>query len=50
MDVNIPKFTKNDVPLFTSITSDLFPSVKLPDIDNSKLLAALGDSCDKNNL
>lgn len=50
MDVNIPKFTVNDVPLFSSITSDLFPSTKLPKIDYGKLQESLVSYCVSKNL
>ena len=49
MDVIIPKFTINDVPLFSSITSDLFPSTKLPKIDYGKLFDSLVNYCVSKN-
>ncbi len=50
MDVNIPKFTFNDVPLFSSITSDLFPTTKLPVIDYGELKDSFIKYCDSKNL
>jgi dynein heavy chain len=49
-DVNLPKFLKDDIPLFENIIMDLFPGVEKPNIDYGALLEQMIVSCGDLNL
>lgn len=49
-DVNVPKFLKDDLPLFDNIIIDLFPHVERPVINRKPLDQSLIDTCAKLNL
>jgi len=36
-DSNVPKFLADDLPLFSALIGDLFPSVVIPEIDYGDL-------------
>lgn len=49
-DSNIPKFLKDDIPLFDAIVMDLFPGIELPNVSYEELLNSLNKHCEKNFL
>lgn len=50
VDVNLPKFLAQDVPLFNGIYSDLFPGIDLPNPDRDELIQLLINNLKKKNL
>ena len=49
-DVNVPKFVKDDLPLFENIIKDLFPGITKPEVNYGDLEEAIIITCQKNNL
>jgi len=44
-DVNVPKFLKDDIPLFENIILDLFPGLERPQVDYGDLEGAISAGC-----
>jgi len=49
-DVNVPKFLKDDIPLFENIIIDLFPGLERPEVDYGPLASAITTSCEHYNV
>ncbi|XP_048524356.1 dynein axonemal heavy chain 2 [Dendroctonus ponderosae] len=49
-DMNIARFTANDLPLFNGIMSDIFPGVVIPNVDYLDINLAMTEFMTENNL
>ena len=49
-EVNVPKFLKDDIPLFENIIIDLFPGVERPKVDYGDLGESITKSCEHYNV
>lgn len=49
-DMNIARFTSDDLPLFNGIMSDIFPGVTLPVVDYLDMNSAITEYMEENNL
>ncbi|XP_076766493.1 dynein heavy chain 3, axonemal [Xylocopa sonorina] len=50
IDVNLPKFLAQDIPLFNGIYTDLFPGISLPQPDRDELIELVKIVLQKRNL
>ena len=41
MDMNIPKFAGEDIPLFNSLFNDLFPNIEMTEISNELFVSTV---------
>jgi dynein heavy chain len=42
--VNLPKFNSNDIPLFQSITTDLFPKIQIKNRDYEEFSKVIAET------
>lgn len=49
-DMNIARFTSDDLPLFNGIMSDIFPGTLIPTVDYMDINFAISDFMEENNL
>lgn len=49
-DSNVPKFLKDDLPLFSALIQDLFPSVTIPDVSFEELEGQIRETIHRKGL